>query len=76
MLKVIFRKNLNQNLNQSIEKMRAEAVENGLTDEKLEEILKQIDNERTAELHSWYKYAIECLVNNFGWWRFIGFESF
>ena len=52
LLKVIFRKKLNQNLSQSIENMRAEAVENGLTNEKLEEILKQIDNERTAELHS------------------------
>ena len=52
LLKVIFRKNLNHNLNRSIEDMRAEALENGLTNEKLEEILKQIDNERTTELHS------------------------
>ncbi len=52
LLKVIFRKKLNQDLNLSIKNMRTEAVENGLTDEKLSEILKQIDNERTAELHS------------------------
>ena len=52
LLKIIFRKNLNHNLSKSIENMRAEAIENGLTNEKLEEILMQIDNERTAELHS------------------------
>ena len=52
LLKVIFRNTLNQKMNNCIDDLRTEAVENGLTNEKLEEILNQIDDERTAELHS------------------------
>ncbi len=50
LLKTIFKKELNQDLKNSIVSLREEATKNGLTNEKLESILQTIDNERTAEI--------------------------
>lgn len=50
LLKTIFKKELNQDLKNSIVSLRKEATKNGLTNEKLESILQTIDNERTAEI--------------------------
>lgn len=50
LLKTIFREEFTEKFNESASQLRQEAIKNGLTDESLEQILKEIDDERTTEL--------------------------
>lgn len=50
LLKTIFREEFTDKFNKSASQLRQEAIKNGLTDENLEKILKEIDDERTTEL--------------------------
>ena len=46
LLKITFRKSLNNNLLESSETLSKESSQNGLTNQILDDLLKEIDNER------------------------------
>ncbi|AFK03390.1 hypothetical protein Emtol_2252 [Emticicia oligotrophica DSM 17448] len=51
LLKILFSKKLKQAYFESADVLRSEAQENGLTDDIVNNILAEIDSERTAEVY-------------------------